>query len=591
MSSFSSSQKDDTWNQRNAVDWSEIDLESQKRKKNNDSEWDDFSFRSFDQTAVKTSPLKSKSETRVDDDQQHEKKRCDSKTSQKPSSRSKSKPVREEDSGKQISKVDVGKEDILKDNRKSRSRENSPSPKKRESRKLTKESSMRSNVRSPSVSRREKSRVSVSDDDCDYSNRKDKSATKKSKAQKDERSRRRNDDDDERDNISRRSHRDSSQTPSVRRRHSTQINEDQLSQSRLRAVQRAEARNSWREAHSGTTVSQPKSKSQAVSGVTDPDDVLSSRGRSSLLDQSRRGPIRSLSVRSRHRHEHDTDDDDDFSVLSGTSSSFMVEENLDAPFPVKNLRRASSYQVTGGLGSSDDFSNGSYLPNFLSTATGSKGGVGNDVFHKKERRPSAFGTGHERAQAIYSLKSNLDRDSDDDDESCSGMSVYSLPSGLARSNGGHFEIDRSSKSSASARRPSLSTGLTVPCVNGVDDNNTDPAGNDPATKSDKAERRGSTSAKLLDPDTDSSKKAGANYDSTVEDMLKNRRLRGARGDAAKKTKDEKVKKKHRMLSISMLSNLVQSKPSSTDRPNTVTGVNSGSTRPHEAFHRRPSSVV
>jgi hypothetical protein len=565
-SSFFSSEEDGKWKYGNSIDWGDIELDKSKQKKNCDSaEWDDFSFRSFDHVAAKTSPLKSKADTRIDEKNQSQAKKGGSKNPSKSSS-SKKKSISEDDKMTKLPKQDT----VRRDKDRPNTKDSSPSPKKRESsRKVEKESSGRKNLRSPSIARREKAHQSARGDESNGDARKEKSTSEKeSKPKKEERKSRA----EEKDSQRQKSPRDASKTP-LSRRHSSRIDERLLSQSRQRSVQRAEARNSWRETHGGAAASQPKGKSK------DSDDLLDAK-RSSLLDQSRRGPMRSSSVHGRSRAADN--DEDDFSVLSGTSSSsFMVHDHLDAPFPSNGLRRSSSYRPGGG-GSvyKDDHSTSSYLPSFLSN-TNPNGGNGG--FQKQERRPSAFGTGQERAQAIYSLKHDLDKDSDDDDdESCSGTSVYSLPNGLARSNGSHFEIDRSSKAGASARRPSLSTVLTIPCVNGVEDDN------DSADPSNKVERRGSMSSNL---DPASNKKGGANYDSTVEDMLKNRRLRGARGDAAKKKKDENVKKKERKLSMRLLSNLVQSTlSSSSDKPDSVSdcisGKNSGA-----IYTRRPSSVV
>jgi hypothetical protein len=565
-SSFFSSEEDSEWKHGNAIDWGDIELDQPKHKKSSNSgEWDDFSFRSFDHAAAKTSPLKSKADARIDEEKKSETKKGGSKSPSKSSS-SKKKSLSEDEKKSKLPKQDS----IRKDKDRPSRKDTSPSPKKRESsRKISKESSSRSNVRSPSIVRREKAQKSARDDESKECARKEKSSSEKvSKPSKEERRSRA----EERDSQRQKSHRDVSKTPSSRRS-STRIDEQLLSQSRQRAVQRAEARNSWREAHGGAATTQPKGKSNGS------DDLLDAK-RSSLLDQSRKGPIRSSSIRG--RFHGDDDDDDDFSVLSGTSSSsFMVDEHLDAPFPSKGLRRASSYHPGGG-GSlyGDDHSTSSYLPNFLSN-TNPNGGNGG--FQKKERRPSAFGTGQERAQAIYSLKNDLDKDSDDDDdESCSGMSVYSLPNGLARSNGSHFEIDRSSKAGASARRPSLSTVLTIPCINGVEDDN------DPTDPSNKIERRGSMSS---NQDPDSNKKGAANYDSTVEDMLKNRRLRGARGDAAKKKKEEKVKKKDRKLSMKLLTNLVQSTLSSSSEKTDSAADTTNGKSSDMPYSRRSSSVV
>ncbi len=337
------------------------------------------------------------------------------------------------------------------------------------------------------------------------------------------------------------------------RRRSGQLNVEQLSQSRQRAVQRVEARNSWRE-------------SQRKSGTcsdADDDRTIDDSRRASLLDQSRRGPIRSI------RHDDDDDDDDDFSVLSGVSSSFTVNDTIDAPFIAKNIKNTAPGSGHGG----------GYLPNSLNHTNTNDSGT----FQKKERRPSAFGSGYERAQALNQLKSTLDHNDDSDGESCSS---YMLPTSLARSAGAQFEIDRSGRGGASTRRPSLSTALVIPCVNGVDDSDNEDdlysksmdrrgsLSSKELDQSSKAERRGSLSTRNVDDD-----KKG--YDSTVEDMLKSRRLRGARGDAAKKKEETKKVKKTRGLSISMLTNLVHSGSKTTPEP-PATG---------SSAHRRASTTM
>ena len=339
------------------------------------------------------------------------------------------------------------------------------------------------------------------------------------------------------------------------RRRNGQLNAEQLSQSRQRAVQRMEARNSWRE-------------SQRKSGTcsdADDDRTIDDSRRASLLDQSRRGPIRSI------RYDDDDDDDDDFSVLSGVSSSFTVNDTIDAPFIAKNIKSTVPGSGHGG----------GYLPNSLNHTNTND----SDTFRKKERRPSAFGTGYERAQALNQLKSTLDHNDDSDGESSSS---YMLPTSLSRSAGAQFEIDRSGRGGASTRRPSLSTTLVIPCINGVDDSDNeddlysksmDRRGSLSSKELDQPERRGSLSTRNVDDESDSNNKKG--YDSTVEDMLKSRRLRGARGDAAKKKEETKKVKKTRGLSISMLTNLVHSGSKTTTEPPAV-----GS-----SAHRRASTTM
>lgn len=508
--------------------------------------------------------------------------RASGANSKEPIRRSSSVSRRKERKNVPVDKDDESKQSSSKLKRDKRTGDNES---KLEPRKSSDESSVRRRDKSP-TNRGERSRV-PKDDDTAY----DKDQ-KKPKAKK-EKSRKPDDHDDEKtlgqsshrrdvstrrsrsttidDKLDDQSHstRDSSR---VRRSRNGQLNAEQLSQSRQRAVQRMEARNNWRE-------SQRKSISTSSTTPETPveDDPIDTR-RASLLDQSRRGPIRSFRC-----NYDDDDDDDDFSVLSGmTSSSFTVDDTLDAPFVAKNIK--SSVSAVTHPGGSGTRGGGGYLPNSLNNTNTNDNGT----FHKKERRPSAFGTGYERAMALNSLKNELDNDSDEEGSS------YALPTGLSRSAGTHFEIDRSGRGGASARRPSLSTTLTVPCINGIDDSDND---DDLYSKSSdrrgslsskefdlssKDERRGSMTSRNVDYESDSNnKKASANYDSTVEDMLKSRRLRGARGDAAKKKEETKSVKKTRGLSISMLTNLVQSASKSTPETS-ATG---------SATHRRASTAL
>lgn len=449
---------------------------------------------------------------------------------------------------------------------------------KRETKKSSDESSVRRRDKSP-TSKGERSHISKDDDTVNDKNER-KSKPKKEKSRKYDAH---DDDTTHRGEVTTRKNRsintddkldDQSQTTRdsshVRRSRNGQLSAEQLSQSRQRAVQRMEARNNWRE-------SQRKSITTPTTTASTPseDDRIDSR-RTSLLDQSRRGPIRSFKC------NYDDDDDDDFSVLSGmTSSSFTVDDTLDAPFVVKNIKNSvSAVSHPSGSGSRG----GGYLPNSLNTNTNDNG-----AFQKKERRPSAFGTGYERAMALNMLKNEIDNDSDEEGSS------YALPTGLSRAAGTQFEIDRSGRGSASTRRPSLSTTLTVPCINGIDDSDNDDDLYSKSTDrrgslsskefdlSSKVERRGSLSQRNADDDIDgNNKKTGVNYDSTVEDMLKSRRLRGARGDAAKKKEETKSVKKTRGLSISMLTNLVQSAATKATPETPLTG---------STPHRRASTAM
>lgn len=420
-------------------------------------------------------------------------------------------------------------------------------PTKREPRRLTKESSTRS--RSPSVAsrRREKALGSVLTPQARSPEKVLKTPkTNKVKKEKDHRSR------EASETPSRR--RDSTETPTRRR----PIAIESLSSSRTRAVQRAEARNSWREGHSVPKEASMKSGSSG-NGVDDSLDEMAQR-RPSLLDTSRKGPIR---VSSRMRSKSEDDDDDDFSVLSASTSSFRHDDCLEAPFPSGQLRDA-----------------GSYLPNFLSApATPAKA--------KQGRRPSAFGSGLDRAHAIY----NFRPDESDDDESCSGGSVYSLPNGLARNIGSQVEKGGGGHTSDSARRPSLNSVLTMPIVNGSnkDLSSSEHGRSEKSERSDKSKksRIGSSTADDTSPKQKGSEKCseqddkkGAKYDGAVDDMLKSRRLRGARGDGVQRTGAKKKEEKpatHRKLSLKVLANLVQPKshsqevkalhdPSATRRP-------------------------
>lgn len=409
-------------------------------------------------------------------------------------------------------------------------------PTKRESRRLTTDDSVRS--RSPSVASRRREKTQVSPE-----------KTPKAKEHR----------------------HDASQTPSRRR----QVPVVDLSSSRTRAVQRAEARNSWRATH---TV--PKETSiKAGSSGTDFDDDMDAKARKTdtdehrmlFLEQSRKGPVR-VTSRLRSKREDYNDDDDDISILSASSSSFM----LDEPFSSSQLRRGS---CAGG-----------YLPNDLSAR----------VHSKKGRRASAFGSTLDRAHAIYNHKA----DESDDDESCSGQSAYTLPNGLSTPMGDQFDIDRSGRASVVARRPSLHMVLTVPFVNGSD---ADLSSSEHSSRTEKSDRSakskralsneslsGSTAStkpsspkKTVRPSGDKpaeqDDKKGVNYDSAVDDMLKNRRLRGARGDAVPKTgkKKDEAQAPQRKLSLKLLSNLVHPIKQKSNDARSV---------PSDAPTKRPSRV-
>jgi hypothetical protein len=402
---------------------------------------------------------------------------------------------------------------------------------------------------------------------------------------------------------------DATETPSRRR---SVVPIDTLASSRTRAVQRADARKSWREAHVPGSKDGGLSSGSSHRRTLDVDDVMDAKledRRMSLLDQSRKGPVR-ISSRMRNRKDDDEsdygdgdDDDDDFSVMSSaSSSSFLVNGGLEAPFP---NRRAS---CAGG-----------YLPTDLS---GVNGTTATPTQHRPQgRRASALGTSLDRAQLIYSLKPRDDDDDMDDDKSCTS---YTLPNGLAGSSTlatSQFELGRSS-SNTRARRMSLSTPLVVPCVNG---SNTDLT-NTELSRAEKPERKikktfssdilslspskFSTSSKKSSVGKDGKKSKSVDgsegkkdaseapsaattsttthgsYDSAVDDMLKNRRLRGARGDApvAKKV-EEKPATTGRRLSLGMLTNKLVNPTSGGGGPNGAGGV-----RSNEAAMRRPSRI-
>ena len=526
----------------------------------------------------------SDSDSDDDDRNAHSKSRRTPHTNSKESAihRSPSVSRRKERKTLSVDKDDESIQDIS--SKLKRDKRTGDSESKRETRKHGDDSSVRHRDKSP-TSRGERSRVSKDDDTVNDKDQK-KSKTKKEKSRKSD------DHDDDKslashrrevstrksrsttidDKLDDQSHctRDSSR---VRRSRNGQLNAEQLSQSRQRAVQRMEARNNWRESQRKPNTT-PTSADTAETPLED--DLIDTR-RTSLLDQSRRGPIRSFRC-----NYDDDDDDDDFSVLSGmTSSSFTVDDTLDAPFVAKIIKNS----VSGGTHptGSANRGGGGYLPNSLNNPNNHTNE--SDPFQKKERRPSAFGTGYERAMALNCLKSELDNDSDEEGSS------YALPTGLSRSAGTHFEIDRSGRG-ASTRRPSLSTTLTVPCINGIDDSDNDDdiyskssdrrgsLSSKEFDQSSRDERRGSMTSRNVDYESDSnSKKTGANYDSTMEDMLKSRRLRGARGDAAKKKEETKSAKKSRGFSI--LTNLVHSATKTTPETSAV----------RSSTHRRASTTM
>lgn len=334
-----------------------------------------------------------------------------------------------------------------------------------------------------------------------------------------------------------------------------------ISSSRARAVQRAEARNAWRDKVA------PKETNMKVGSDTDYDDALDAKVkkskdsqnhddyRMSILDQSRKGPVRAMSrLKGKSGEADDSDNSDDCSVysyasncsaMSSASNTSRLRGGIEGPFPSSFSRRASCA--------------GSYLPSELNKPPDEG---------KRVRRASAFGSSLDRALAIYDSKA--DDSETDDDASCAGKSVYSMASV-----GSQFEIDRAGNTKTKTNRPSTNMVLTIPNVIGGD---SELSRSDHKSSADKSDRWGkfkrvqSTDSLQCSahsaskpkpnekrrPSVDDKK--GANYDSAVDDVLKNRRLFGDRDSVSRtrtKKEEEKLPAQKRKSTISLLTNLVQ----------------------------------
>lgn len=344
--------------------------------------------------------------------------------------------------------------------------------------------------------------------------------------------------------------RDVSQTPSRRKptleRSCSEISARNLS-SRTRSSQLAEKRSQWKEKKDG----------KANHSFDDSMDEKVQR-RQSMLDTSKRGSIRASVSRTRAAREaqgdlgddseFDYDDDDNCSVYSSASYLTTDSELMSDPhisMALEMQRRQSC----------------SYLPSTLGNACPV-------AAPKMGRRPSAFGNLQEREKAIY----NND-ESDSDEESVSSKSNNYIPNRLSKNCS--FDLDRSDQ--LSARRPSMSGSsgaqLTVPIVDGSTDSSSSVPmrglrrsssnrGNESglgssAGGSSFANRRGSTCGTITMPEVGApgsraprraSTMGGCNtgetskHDKGLEDILKNRRLRGdnslARNRYAQEEKEE-----------------------------------------------------
>ena len=354
--------------------------------------------------------------------------------------------------------------------------------------------------------------------------------------------------------------RDVSQTPSRRKptleRSCSEISARNLS-SRTRSSQLAEKRSQWKEKKDGKT----------SHSFDDSMDEKVQR-RQSMLDTSKRGSIRASVSRTRAAREaqgdmgddseYDYDDDDNCSVYSSASYLTTDSELMSDPhisMALEMQRRQSC----------------SYLPSTLGNACPV-------IAPKMGRRPSAFGNSQERDKAIY----NND-ESDSDEESVSSKTNNYIPNRLSKNCS--FDLDRSDQ--FSARRPSMSGSsgaqLTVPIVDGATESSSSVPmrglrrsssnrGNDNgigsgAGGSSFANRRGSTCGAITMPEvnapgsraprrastmggTDTSK-----HDKGLEDILKNRRLRGDNSLARNRyVQEEKEEERMRLVEpLKMLS--------------------------------------
>ena len=348
------------------------------------------------------------------------------------------------------------------------------------------------------------------------------------------------------------SSRDVSQTPSRRKptleRASSEISVRNLS-SRTRSSQRAEKRSNWKEKKDG------KSNHSF-------DDAIDEKvqRRQSMLDTSKRGIIRASASRTRaardaqgnscdpcYDSEFDDDDDDNCSVYS--SVSYLTTDSELRSDPQISMAREMQRRQSC-----------SYLPSALGTACPV-------TAPKMGRRPSAFGNSQERDKVIYN-----NNDSDSDEESVSSKCSTYIPNRLSKNC--NFELDRADQ--FSARRPSMSGSsmmeLTVPIVDGLTDssasvpmrgirrsssNKSSESGwGTGASGSSFANRRGSTCSAITMPEVDApvsraprrastmtgSTSETSKHDKGLEDILRNRRLRGdnslARNRYAQEEKEE-----------------------------------------------------
>ena len=339
--------------------------------------------------------------------------------------------------------------------------------------------------------------------------------------------------------------------------------------SRTRATQTSDKRNQWKEKKKDSKATNTKPIRSGSSYDDDMDEKV--QRRQSMLDTSKKGTIRATASRSRaHRdvfadrdeseyNEYgygDDDDDDDNGSVYSTSSYLTTDSDLMSDphmsLAVEMQRRQSCSYLPAGLGATP------HVP-------------------KAGRRASAFGNSQDRAKAVYNNLPDTkrrqvrrsDNDSDDSDEESMSVNQY-IPSGLSRNC--NFDVDRADQSGA--RRPSMSCSssqLTVPNVAAPVESSTPNrallrsstntsggSGMSGGSGSSFSNRRGSVSGITLPavdaPPARASRRAStmgdagtsSRHDKGLEDILKNRRLRGdnslARNRYAQEEKEEEQKR-------------------------------------------------
>lgn len=298
---------------------------------------------------------------------------------------------------------------------------------------------------------------------------------------------------------------------------------DAGSVSRSRSSQIREKRSQWKE--------HQQIKKDTSKTSSDPDDVLDEKvqRRQSMLDTSKRGSIRASASRQRGRGFGDGDDDDDDDCSVSTYGSYLTaDSDLDLSMATEVQRRSSC----------------TYLPSGL---------AGVAPQNNLGRRASVFGSGLDRSRAIYSAPSNDDDDDDSDDESVSSRSSY-MPAGLSKATS--FDVDRADHNGTSktSRRPSMSSApMVVPIIDDQPKTSLRRSGSVASLQAEAAPTRSESRSRR---GRERTREDASTLDKGVEDLLRNRRLRG---DSVSRTRnqyaqEEKEEEQYRMVDpLKMLS--------------------------------------